>query len=102
MSRVKKISLNGQGPSTLFRETMKTLRSGYVSLNKDQEVGRHTTAEYEEMLLFLEGRGKVITESEEHPVEAQSVVYIPPFTEHNVVATSPRLRYVYVVSPAKV
>jgi mannose-6-phosphate isomerase-like protein (cupin superfamily) len=78
------------------------MRSGFVTLEPDAEVGRHNTKGYEETLIFLEGAGTLAVEGQE-PLAAGAgqIAYIPPRTGHNVVNTGEvALRYIYVVAPA--
>ena len=77
-----------------------TMRSGLVVLEPGKSIGAHSTEEYEEVLVVLEGRGQaVITDGPKLEFEASSVVYCPPHTEHDVTNTGQGpLRYVYVVA----
>ncbi|MBD3426819.1 MAG: cupin domain-containing protein [Candidatus Omnitrophica bacterium] len=78
------------------------MKSGYVKLEEGGSVGRHSTKEREEALVIMEGEARVCCEgSEPLMAKAESVVYIPPDTPHDVInAGRGPLRYVYVVSPA--
>ncbi|MBZ5656616.1 MAG: cupin domain-containing protein [Acidobacteriia bacterium] len=80
-----------------------TMRSGLVSLEPNQSVGKHSTKGNEEMLVVLEGKGKMVfNDGSELAVEANHVLYCPPQTEHNVVNTGTgTLRYVYIVAKAE-
>jgi mannose-6-phosphate isomerase-like protein (cupin superfamily) len=73
-----------------------------VTLAPGEDCGRHSTEDYEELLVILEGRGEAELEGPGAlPVEAGQVVYIPPQTSHNVHQRGEgELRYVYVVAPA--
>ncbi len=80
----------------------KALKSGLVTLGPNRQVGRHNTDNYEELLIILEGKGRVLVWNEKTVkiicVAANTVVYLPPFTEHDVCNNEcPRLRYIYVV-----
>ncbi|MFH1594498.1 MAG: cupin domain-containing protein [Candidatus Omnitrophota bacterium] len=78
------------------------MKSGHVTLKPGESVGVHTTGEKEEAIIVLKGKGEIYC-SGIGPVIAQenTLVYIPPDTEHNVKnVSSGILRYVYVVSPA--
>ena len=79
------------------------MKSGRVSLAEGEECGWHSTKRFEETLVVLEGRGKGVTRGDpdrEMTFEAPCVVYIPPHTEHNMIAIGPGpLRYVYTVAP---
>jgi mannose-6-phosphate isomerase-like protein (cupin superfamily) len=80
-----------------------TMRSGLVVLAPGRSVGRHTTDGNEELLVVLEGTGRMIITGEEAlPVEAGTAVYCPPGREHDVFNTGTAdLRYVYVVARAR-
>jgi putative monooxygenase len=79
-----------------------TMRSGLIALTAGESVGKHSTGHREEVLIVLEGRGKMtFADGTSLPVEAGHAVYCPPETEHNVTNTgSALLRYVYVVASA--
>lgn len=77
------------------------LKSGYMKLPPGTCVGQHSTKEREELIVVLEGEGRVIIPYEGTFLEIQqnTAVYIPPQTEHNVVNTGKKyLRYVYVTA----
>ena len=88
--------LLGGGPQTCG------MRSGCVALEAGQECGEHSTEDYEEALVILEGEGVARIEGHgELPIRGGNLVYIPPHTRHNVVNTgSGLLRYIYIVAPA--
>jgi len=96
---MKPVRLDGDGYFPLFRGETRALRAGHVHLPEGEECGEHTTGDYEEILIFLEGRGKVLLGGDAIPVEGGMAFYIPPHTIHSVVADEP-LRYVYIVGPA--
>ena len=76
------------------------MRSGCVSLGPGEACGLHTTGKHEEVLVILEGRGAAQLAGErQFPLAAGEVFYVPPRTEHNVVAGEDGLRYVFVVAP---
>jgi len=79
-----------------------TMRSGLVSLEPGDSVGRHRTESYEEVLIVLEGAGVMrFTAHETLPLQAPCAAYCPPETEHDVTNTGRvPLRYVYVVAHA--
>ena len=79
-----------------------TMRSGSVVLAPGESVGKHTTGTFEELLVVFEGQGKMqITDGPALLLEAGSVAYCPPHTEHDVINTgSGRLRYLYIVALA--
>jgi len=77
--------------------------SGLVSLKPGRSVGAHSTKGYEEIVIVLEGSGKVeIKGQKPFMVKPGIAVYNPPQTEHNVVNTGKKvLRYIYVVAKVK-
>jgi len=79
------------------------MRSGLVLLSPGKSVGKHSTGQNEELLIFLEGAGEMTFKNgSKLPVKGNSALYCPPETEHNVTNTgSGLLRYVYVVSKAR-
>ena len=81
-----------------------SMRSGLVVLSPGDAVGVHSTKGYEEVLIVLEGQGKMqITAGEPLAMRAGVAVYCPPETEHNVVNTGTvPLRYVFVVAKTRV
>lgn len=79
------------------------MQSGLVILKPDETVGKHSTKGHEEMLVVLEGEGEMIfADGSKLPVKANSALYCPPQTEHDVKNTGTALlRYVYVVADIK-
>lgn len=79
------------------------MRSGLVILAPGKSVGRHSTEQNEELLVVFEGQGEMsFKDGSKLPVKANTAVYCPPQTEHNVTNTgSENLRYVYIVSSAR-
>ena len=76
------------------------MRSGRQALGPHVACGEHSTKAHEEVLVILAGHGIVrMTVAGDYPVRAGEVLYVPPHTEHNVVAGEEGLRYVYVVAP---
>lgn len=77
------------------------MRAGLVTLRPGEAVGRHTTGGCEEVILVLEGEGRVEVEGGEGlAVRAPMAAYMPPHREHDVVNTGTGvLRYIYVVAP---
>ncbi len=77
------------------------MRSGRVVLKSGQAMHRHSTDGNEELLIFLQGRGRVVLGAESLWMEAGQVLYIPPQTEHEVHNDGPdELRYIFTVAPA--
>ena len=76
-------------------------RSGEVILEAGESVGEHSTKHKEEVLVIFSGKAEVSTDKAEPFIaEAESLVYVPPKTTHNVknIGTG-TLRYVYIVAP---
>ena len=86
----------------LTGENARAMRAGMVTLGPAEECGRHSTADCEELLIILEGRGEAKLEGHGALALATGhVAYIPPGTFHNVHQRGAGpLRYVYVVAPA--
>lgn len=63
-------------------------------------VPEHTHESEEEVMLFLSGRGKFVTEDQEIPLEPGVCVYNPPGGRHRIVNTGDEvLRFVWIYSP---
>jgi len=78
------------------------LKSGYVILKTNEEVGIHTTDNKEEILIILQGKARIICENETKDVKAETMVFIPKNKKHNVInKTKEILKYIYVVSPVE-
>lgn len=77
------------------------MKSGYVTLLPGESIGEHRTDAREEAIVILEGRASVYRGKELlFAAEEESLVYIPPDTEHDIKnETGKKLRYVYVVTP---
>jgi len=77
-----------------------TMRSGLVVLAPGKSIGNHNTESYEEVIVVLEGAGKmVVKDGSVLELKAGSVAYCPPRTEHDVTCTGEdQLRYLYVVA----
>jgi len=77
------------------------MRAGLVTLQPGEAVGRHNTGAREEVILVLEGAGRVeVVGGAPLEVRAPMAAYMPPHHEHDVINTGAgRMRYVYVVSP---
>jgi mannose-6-phosphate isomerase-like protein (cupin superfamily) len=80
-----------------------TMKSGLVVLAPSKSVGKHSTQQNEELLIVFEGQGEMtFKDGSKVPVKANTAVYCPPQTEHNVTNTGTGLlRYVYVVAKAQ-
>lgn len=81
----------------------KGLKSGFVNLRPGEEIGIHSTEDREEAIIILNGKAVVYYENDNQlEVEANSVVYMPPNTKHNVKnAGQDLLSYIFVVTPVK-
>lgn len=79
------------------------MRSALITLQPGERVGTHNTENYEELLVILEGNGEVQAEGlGKELVVKESVVYIPPGNQHDVINIgSSLLRYIYIVSPIR-
>ncbi|MDP3789951.1 MAG: cupin domain-containing protein [Candidatus Omnitrophota bacterium] len=77
-----------------------SLRSGCVVLKPGESVGEHSTDEQEELLIILEGEGRLLLgKSAEIEFEKDSAAYIPPRTIHDVKNTGMvDLKYVFVTA----
>jgi mannose-6-phosphate isomerase-like protein (cupin superfamily) len=63
-------------------------------------VSEHRHDEEEEVMLFLSGRGKFVTEEQEIPLEPGVCVYNPPGGRHKILNTGDEvLRFVWIYSP---
>lgn len=80
-----------------------SMRSGLVILSPGKSVGVHSTENFEELVIVLEGRGEAqITGHDSLAIGGGNAVYFPPETEHNIVNTGVGiLRYIYVAAKAK-
>ena len=77
------------------------MRSGRVVLKPGEDMHRHSTKGNEELLVFLQGKARLLLGTETVAMEAGQVLYIPPQTEHEVHNDGPDdLRYIYIVAPA--
>jgi len=76
------------------------IKSGYITLKKNEEVGAHSTTGKEEVIVVLEGKGEATFKKlPARIVEKDSLLYIPPDTEHNIKnISSGVLRYIYVTA----
>lgn len=79
------------------------IKSGHVILQPGENVGKHSTGEREEVIIFLDGAGEaVIGKQDVLKIEKGIVLYIPPDTEHDIRNTgSGILEYVFVISRAQ-
>ena len=79
------------------------LTSGFVSLAPKEEVGRHSTENYEEMLIILSGIGELEIQGQDSiTITAHQVAYVPPETGHNVINVGNEpLNYIFIVTKKK-
>lgn len=104
--KVKIITIPSEGTG-YFRLLEKgetcTMRSGRVVLEPGENVGEHSTDNYEELVIILSGSGEMVNESGiRSAVTEGQAVYVPPYSKHNVYNTgTSALVYIYVVSKAK-
>jgi len=80
-----------------------SMESGYVVVMPAQSGGRHSTKNYEEVLVVLAGSGEMrLTSGTVLVLKPYVAAYCPPRTEHDVVNTGKEpLRYVYVAAKAQ-
>jgi len=80
-----------------------TMRSGLVTLAPKKSVGKHSTENYEELVIILDGQAEMrITGGEILRLAKGFAAYCPPRTEHDVLNIgNETLRYIYVVAEAK-
>lgn len=102
--KAKAVSIEGaQGFQRLLSGVPETcgMKAGCVRLKPGDSVGVHSTGEREEAIVVLEGELKlVLDKGEEISAAARSLVYVPPFTTHDMKnAGLVDSVHVYVVSP---
>jgi mannose-6-phosphate isomerase-like protein (cupin superfamily) len=79
-----------------------TMRSGLVTLLPGGDVGSHSTENYEELLIILDGVGEMEAAGIRHKISKGQIAYNPPQTIHNVYNTGKEpLKYIYVVAKAE-
>ena len=79
------------------------MRSGLMVLQPGKDCGWHSTENYEELVICLDGAGEVASEGGPRlTMAAGQYAYNPPQTRHNVFNTGTAvMRYIYVVAPAR-
>ena len=77
-----------------------TMRSGLVTLQPGENCGWHSTENYEELVICLEGEGHIESgDTGRRRLVAGQYAYNPPHTRHNVFNTGAQpMRYIYVVA----
>ena len=80
------------------------MRSGRVYLQPGESCGEHSTEAHEELLVFLSGKGVALIGPEQtaNEIGQGKVIYIPPYTIHDMKNTGTEpLVYIYCVAPVK-
>ncbi len=98
---VKSLPVNSTEYFKILGESQtRTMRSGMVTLKPGENVGEHSTKDYEEMLVILNGKGEAeVNNKEKFNIEKGQIVYIPPNTVHNIFNTGDSfLQYIYIVA----
>lgn len=104
--KIIELNLDTAKYQNILREktTSIILHSGFVNLKPGESVGMHNTKDYEEMIVVLEGEGKVLigNPAEEYAIGVGKIAYYPPDTEHNIINTGTvPLKYIYIVANTK-
>lgn len=96
-------SCGGKNISILDYGNCYAMHAGFVTLNKDESIGEHSTGSHEELLIVLEGQGEIEAEGAGiKTIKKGDAAYNPPETKHNV--SNPNempLKYVYIVTKVK-
>jgi len=95
---VKVVNIEEDKSFPILRECTKILHVGHVYLESGSDCGLHSTLNFEEVLIILEGEGVIKVEGQERKIKKNSIVYVPPHTSHNVIARDNSLRYIYIVA----
>lgn len=102
---IKELPLDSDEYFKILSETeTTTMRSGLVTLKKGENVGAHSTNNYEEMLVILSGIGELENNKfkKRLSIKKGDIAYIPPHTVHNVYNIGESiLKYIYIVVKAK-
>jgi mannose-6-phosphate isomerase-like protein (cupin superfamily) len=79
-----------------------TMRSGRVVLQPNESIGEHSTNQYEELIVILDGEGLfLIEDGMALELNTNTVAYCPPETKHNIKNTGIKpLVYIYIVAKA--
>ena len=77
------------------------MRCGRVVLKPGETAGEHTTGQYEEVLVILEGQGELWFKDLPSLAAGKGyLLYVPPQAVHDVRNTGTgELRYLYIVAP---
>jgi mannose-6-phosphate isomerase-like protein (cupin superfamily) len=105
-ARFRLVELNGEPRYQRILEGIPQthgMRSGRVFLEPGKSCGQHSTKAHEELLVFLDGKGRLLIEGQDpRDVGTACVCYIPPHTVHDVENTGEGpLTYIYCVAPVK-
>jgi len=97
---VKVVSLEKDKSFPILREHTEVLHLGHVYLEPGSDCSLHSTSDFEEILIILDGEGVIEAGGGQvSRIEKNNVVYVPPHTPHNVIAKGNSLRYIYIVAP---
>jgi mannose-6-phosphate isomerase-like protein (cupin superfamily) len=79
-----------------------SMRSGLVTLDPGKDIGKHSTENYEELIIVLDGEGEIEADGAVRTkIKKGQIAYNPPQTGHNVFNTGfEPLRYIYIVARA--
>lgn len=77
------------------------MKSGLVTVQQGESCGEHTTGNHEEMLVVLEGTGRLVLAGKSYlEISGGQAAYVPPDTFHDVRNMGGTfLKYVYIVVP---
>ncbi len=93
-------NINKNYTKLISNNISKIFNVGLVSLYPNQEIGSHSTKNYEEIIVVLEGNPTIlIDDSKEINLLKHSLILIPKFTKHNILnKTNSIAKYIYIVS----
>lgn len=88
--------LNGEKDSVIFC-------SGVVTLEPNKSGEVHSTKIYEEIIIPLQGEGRVkLNDTIKLDIHYGKIAFIPPYTEHQIVNTGKKIfKYIYIVAKSK-
>jgi mannose-6-phosphate isomerase-like protein (cupin superfamily) len=77
--------------------------SGVVTLKPNKSGGIHSTENYEEMIIAIEGEGQLkITKGKTLEIKFGKIAFIPPWTEHQTVNIGKKdFKYIYIATKSK-
>ena len=78
----------------------KVFNVGFVTLKPDEEIGTHSTKDYEELIITIEGSPiLLIDNSKEIQLHTNTLILIPKFTKHNIINKSNNIaKYLYIIA----